>query len=220
LVQSRYFDGLSVNRVQDNFVVQWGDADGKRSLGAAAQSVAPEFQRAWSDELPFVKLPDADGFASEVGFVEGLPVAGNRAEGKIWPAHCYASLGVGRDNAADSGNGAELYVVIGHAPRQLDRNITIAGRVVHGMPLLSSLPRGTGALGFYTEASQRIPIRSMRVAADVPRAERSAVRALRTDSPTFTRLIEARRNRRDDWYLAPAGHIDLCNVPLPIRLTP
>jgi peptidylprolyl isomerase len=217
LVRGGYFDGLSINRVQDNFVTQWGDADGKRSLGDALPRIAPEFERDWTAEVAFTPLPDGDVFAPEVGFVEGFPVAGDRAAGRIWMAHCYGALGVGRDNAADSGNGSELYAVIGHAPRQLDRNITVAGRVVMGMELLAALPRGTQPMGFYGTPAERVTIRRARFGDALPPGERVELEALRTDSASFTALVESRRNRRDDWYLRPAGKIDLCSVPLPVR---
>jgi peptidylprolyl isomerase len=126
-------------------------------------------------------------------------------------------VGAGRDVAADSSNGTELYVVTGQSPRQLDRNITTVGRVVQGIELLSVLPRGTGPLGFYEQAGQRVPIKAIRLASEVPEAERTALQVLRTDTPLFDELVEARRNRRDDFYKRPAGHIDLCNVPLPVR---
>jgi len=129
-------------------------------------------------------------------------------------------VGAGRDVASDSGNGSELYVVIGHAPRHLDRNIALVGRVVQGMEWLSALPRGTGALGFYEKPEQRLAIRSVRLASDVPEAERSNLQVLRTDTPTFTALVESRRNRSDEWYKRPAGHIELCNVPIPVRTAP
>ena len=93
-----------------------------------------------------------------------------RRKNEAWLTHCYGSVGVGRDVDSDSGGGTELYAVIGNAPRHLDRNITLVGRVVQGMELLSVLPRGTGALGFYEKAEQRVPIKSIRVAADVPAA--------------------------------------------------
>lgn len=217
LVRAGYFDGLSINRVQDNFVVQWGDPDTKKPLGAAAARIEPEFQRPWTQDLPFTALPDTDGYSPERGFSNGLPVAGDRAAGVIWPAHCYATLGVGRDIGADTGNGAELYVVIGQAPRQLERNITAAGRVLQGMEYLAALPRGTEAMGFYAEPAQRVVIRAMRIAADLPPDERVDLEVLRTDTPTFEALIEARRNRREDFYLRPAGYVDLCNVPIPVR---
>ncbi len=134
-------------------------------------------------------------------------------------AHCYGTLAVGRDEPADSGNAGELYVVIGHAPRQLDRNATVLGRVLQGIEWLSSLPRGGAVLGFYARESERVPIRSLRFADQLPPAERVPLEVLRTESTTFSRLVEARRNRRDGWYVQPAGHIDLCSVPLPVRST-
>jgi peptidylprolyl isomerase len=152
-----------------------------------------------------------------VGFSGGFPAARDPGAGQAWLAHCYGMVGAGRGNEADSGNGSELYVVTGHAPRQLDRNIALVGRVVQGMELLSVLPRGAGPMGFYEQPSQHVPIMSVRVAADLPEAERVPLEVLRTDTATFAALVEARRNRRDDWYKVPAGYIDLCNVPLPAR---
>ena len=220
LVREGYFDGLSIIRSQDNFVVQWGDPDGKRSLGKASPTVPPEFTVPWTPALPFTRLPDVDGYAPQVGFSLGFPAAGDPKTQRAWLAHCYGMVGAGRGNETDSGNGAELYVVIGNAPRQLDRNIALVGRVVQGMELLSTLPRGTGPLGFYENPQQYVPIRSVRLAADVPAAERARLEVMRTDTPTFAALVESRRNRRDDWYKVPAGHIELCNVPIPVRPQP
>lgn len=222
LAHEHYFDGLAILRVQDNFVTQWGDpnADDKdkiRALGTASKTLAPEFERSIAKNLPFTRLPDGDVYAPEVGFTNGMPAARDAKAGKTWLAHCYGMVGVGRDNAVDSGSGAELYVVTGQAPRQLDRNIAVVGRVVQGMEWLSALPRGTGALGFYEKPEQRIGIKAMRLAADVPAAERTPLEIMRTDTPTFAALVESRRNRRDDWYKVPAGKIDLCNVPIPVR---
>ena len=220
LAHEHYWDGLSINRSQDNFVVQWGDPaedDAKRkSLGSAKAHLPAEFTRA-SAGVPFVRLPDRDGWAPQVGFSDGFPAARDPATGRIWLAHCYGTVGAGRDMAADSSNGTELYVVDGQSPRQLDRNITVVGRVLQGMELLSVLPRGTGPLGMYEKAEQRVPIQSIALGSDVPAAQRIPLQVLRTDTPLFTALVEARRNRRDDWYKVPAGHIDLCNVPLPVR---
>lgn len=127
-------------------------------------------------------------------------------------------VGAGRDTAPDSGGGTELYAVIGHAPRHLDRNVTLLGRVVQGMELLAALPRGPGPMGFYDKPEQRVPIRAIRLAADVPMAERSELEVLRTDTARFQDLIESRRNRREAWFHSPAGRIEVNNVPIPIRL--
>ncbi|MFO1406788.1 MAG: peptidylprolyl isomerase [Steroidobacteraceae bacterium] len=220
LARGGYFDGLSVIRSQDDFVVQWGDPDGKRPFGDARATLPPEFTVPITPALPFTVLPDVDGYAPQVGFSNGFPAARDPKSGQAWLAHCYAMMGAGRGNEVDSGNGAELYVVIGHAPRQLDRNIALVGRVVQGMELLSTLPRGTGPLGFYEQPSQYVPIISVRLAADVAPGGRERLEVMRTDTATFAALVESRRNRQDEWYKVPAGHIDLCNVPIPVRRQP
>jgi len=227
LAHEHYWDGLAILRVQDNFVTQWGDPQAeadhpthKKSIGTARATIAPEFERDFDASLPFTTLPDRDVYAPQVGFSNGFPAARDPKSGKTWLAHCYGMVGAGRDNAPDSGPGTELYVVIGQAPRQLDRNIALVGRVVKGMELLSSLPRGGGAMGFYGKPSQDTPILRVRLASDVPPAQRMHLEVLSTDTPTFTALVESRRNRSDAWYHYKAGRIDLCNVPMPVREIP
>ncbi|NJD32365.1 MAG: peptidylprolyl isomerase [Gammaproteobacteria bacterium] len=220
LAREGYYNGLPIIRSQDNYVVQWGDPDGKRDLGKARPRLPPEFTIPWTPTMPFTRLPDVDGYAPEVGFSNGFPVGRDPKTKQAWLAHCYGMVGVGRGNEIDSGNGAELYVVIGNAPRHLDRNIAVVGRVVQGMEWLSTLPRGTGPHGFYEKPEQYVPIQSVRLAADVPAAERVRLEVIRTDTPTFAALVETRRNRRDDWYKVPAGYVELCNVPIVVRPAP
>jgi peptidylprolyl isomerase len=165
-------------------------------------------------------LPDGDVYAPEVGFSAGLPVARSAPLHKVWLAHCYGMVGVGRDLDLESGSGAEMYVVIGHAPRHLDRNVALVGRVLKGIELLSSLPRGGAAMGFYDKNEKPVPVKSIRVAADVPSADRSNLEVIRTDTPTFAALVESRRNRPEDFFKTPAGRIDLCNVPIAVRERP
>ncbi len=216
LARAHWYDGLAINRVQDNFVVQWGDPlNGKPNVGE--RRLPSEFTRPGA-ALSFTRLKDPDTFAPEVGFSNGFPVARNA--GEAWLVHCYGMVGVGRDTDPSTAIGTELYAVIGQAPRQLDRNIALVGRVVWGMEQLSSLPRGSGDLGFYEQPEQHVPITTVRLAAEVPAAERSNLEVMRTDTPTFERLVEIRRNRKDAWYKVPAGRIDVCNVPLPVREKP
>ncbi len=217
LARAHYFDGLPILRVQDNYVVQWGDPENRHPLPAGIGKVAPEFDSSLAPDMPFTRLPDGDVYAPEVGFTDGFPTARARALRRTWLAHCYGMVGVGRDLDVQSGSGAELYVVIGHAPRHLDRNVALVGRVVKGIELLSALPRGSGDMGFYTKTESPLPIKSIRVAADLPQAQRSHLEVMRTDSAAFIALIESRRNRPEDFFKVPAGRIDLCNVPLPVR---
>ena len=223
LAKEGFWDGLSIYRSQDNFVVQFGDPDAGDDnavpTGAAKVKLPAEFARE-AEGLAFTKLPDADGWAPEVGFVEGFPAARDPVNGQAWLTYCYGTLGAGRGGAPDSSNGTELYVVIGQSPRQLDRNITTVGRVVKGMELLSVISRGPDPMGFYEKPEQRTPIKAIHLASELPESERTPLQLLRTDSQTFAEATEARRNRRDDWYVRPAGHIDLCSVPLPARTPP
>lgn len=221
LAHAGYWDGLAILRVQDNYVVQWGDpqaedAARRRPLGEARAKLPAEFERP-AEGIDFTRLDSRDAYAPEVGFVQGFPAARDPARGTTWLTHCYGLLGAGRDNAADSSNGAELYVVIGHAPRHLDRNITPVGRVLQGMELLSALPRGPGPMGFFAAPAQRIPIRSLRLASEVAPGERTELEVMRTDTPTFARLVQARRERHEEWFIDPVGRIELCNVPIPVR---
>jgi peptidylprolyl isomerase len=216
LAREGYFDGLWIMRAQDNYVVQWGDPDEKKPIHNAQRTLPAEFERPLRD-LPIRKLPDPDTYAPQTGFADDFPVAADPAIGRAWLTHCYGMVGAGRDNDVDSGGGTELYVVIGQAPRHLDRNITLLGRVVQGMELLAVMPRGSGALGFYEHPAERTVIRSVRVAADVPEKERTPLEVLRTDTPTFAAYLEARRNRREEWFKVPAGRIDVCNLAIPSR---
>ena len=224
LVREHYFDGLAIVRVQDNFVTQWDDpaADDEdkahtRSLGHAKAKLPPEYTRAIDPKLEWTPLPDGDVYAPQVGFSEGFPAARDPATGREWLTHCYGAVGVARDIAPDSGNGSALYAIIGQAPRGLDRNLAIAGRVIQGMELLSAMPRGPAPMGFYTDKQQRVPITSIRLAADLPVAERPKIEVLRTDSRTFAKLVDAKRNRHDAFYTLPAGRIDLCSISIPSR---
>ncbi len=219
LVREGYFDGLAIMRSQDNYVVQWGDPDEKnpRSMKNGVRSLEEEFTTAMRKELEFTPMPDNDGYARQIGYANGMPAAQDPKTGRAWLAHCYGMVGAGRDVASNSGSGAEIYVVNGHAPRHLDRNVTLLGRVLQGMPLLSSLPRGTGPLGFYEKPEQNIPIKSIKVAADVPTEERVNLEVVKSNSLTFRAATAALRNRGGDWYKVPAGNLELCNVPLMVR---
>jgi len=221
LVREGYFDGSFVIRSQDNYVVQWArPEDDPRAKAVAAKKVKAEFFRAMDAKLPFTRLAYPDTYAPEVGFSSGFAVARDPAKRRTWLVHCYGSVGVGRDNAEDSGNGSELYAVIGHSPRNLDRNITLVGRVVQGIEILSVMPRGTGAMGFYEKPVELVPISKAKLAADLPAPERLPLEALRTESATFKAVVETRANRREAWFKDPVGRVGVCNVPLPVRLRP
>lgn len=227
LAKAKWWDGTSINRVQDNYVVQWGDATEKKplpsGLGATREAdytVARELAPAGAAATK--AMGPQNTISRWEGFYRGFPVAaeGTPDSAVSWPTHCYASVGVGRNVSPDAGTGAELYAVIGHAPRQLDRNIAVVGRVIAGIEHLASLPRGTEALGFYATAAERVPIASLRLASELPAADRPRFEQMRTEGAAFVDYVRLRANRKDDFYIRPAGWADVCNVPVPVRRVP
>jgi cyclophilin family peptidyl-prolyl cis-trans isomerase len=220
LARSNYWDGATVYRVQDNYVAQWGlnESDKPWPSGVAAKPPA-EYTRALTGLRP-TPLGSPDAYAPAAGFADGWPIAYSPKGGWADLAHCYGSVGVGRDLSPDTGTGGELYSVIGQAPRQLDRNIALVGRVIDGIDRLSSLPRGTGDLGFYKDKAQYVPIARIRLASDMPAPERPSYQYMDTASPSFARYLHIRANRHDSFYDHPAGGVDLCNVQVPVRKKP
>ena len=230
LAKAHWWDGLSINRVQDNYVVQWGDAnaDDKVKARALPAGLVTVRESEYESHTKLHSLDEAedcvgivglDVYADCSGLQSGWPTGSAYTdtpfERNSWPIHCYGMVGVGRDLSPNTGSGAELYVVIGHAPRHLDRNIALVGRVIEGIEHLSSLPRGTGGLGFYESADERTPIVSIKPASEVTGLP--AYEYLSTESASFARYADARANRRDAFFILPARSVDICNVPVPVR---
>jgi peptidylprolyl isomerase len=215
-----WWNGSSVYRVQDNYVAQWGNNEAKVPYPAGVLAKPPaEYSRPLAG-LSVRPLGYPDSYAPRAGHSGGWPVGYDPKAGRAWLPHCYGFVGVGRDLAPDTGSGGELYAVIGHAPRHLDLNIALIGRVIEGMPLLSARPRGTGNLGFYEDPKQNVGIARARLAADMSPAERPRYQVMRTDSPSFGLYVKGRANRGGSFFNRPAGGVDLCNAPVPVRKAP
>ena len=214
LARAHWWDGAAIYRVQDNYVVQWGHNDDRKLSAGIVVRPPAEYVRPLAG-LPVTRFAYRDSYAPRAGYASGWPVAIDGRTASL--THCYAYVGVGRDLAPDTGTGGELYAVIGHAPRQLDRNIAVVGRVIAGIEAMSSLPRGTDALGFYKERSSDVPIASTRLASDLPPADRPDFEVMDTASASFAAYLAKRANRRDDFYRRAAGGVDLCNAPVPVR---
>ena len=218
LVAEKYFNGTAVIRSQDNYVAQWGDTfdvDGNdanaspKSLGNAKKNIDVEFFEA-TGSIPFNVINSRDAYADQVGFTLGMPTASDGE--KAWLSHCYGMVGVSRGQEIDSGNGSGLYAITGHAPRHLDLNVTLVGKVWIGMHHLSSLPRGKGPLGFYTDESKYVPIASVDFL-----SEKRSIKVMRTDTPEFKRFVELRTYRNEPWFIEPTGKIELCNIWVPVK---
>jgi cyclophilin family peptidyl-prolyl cis-trans isomerase len=228
LAKQKYWNGLAVVRVQDNYVVQWADPNAekpelKRKFLGSEVVLPAELDVELKQATAFHKMPDKDTYGVDTGFTNGMAAGRDLKLKRMWLLHCYGAVGVGRDTAPESGDGTELYAVIGHAPRHLDRNVTVVGRILQGAEFLSSLPRGHGALGFYdvegksAKKEKPVAIKAIRLGSEVPEKERVNLEVLRTDTKLFDQLIQAKRNRAEEWFHFQAGHIDACNFMIPVR---
>lgn len=217
LAEARWWDGTSVYRVQDNYVTQWGGGDDKTALPPGVVENPPaEYEWPGFDAVTGFSFARPDSYAAKTGVsADGWPLATYGRTSSL--THCYSMVGVARDLAPSTGSGAELYTVIGHAPRPLDRNIAIVGRVIEGMQWLSSLPRGTAQLGVYAKDQTPTPILSVRLASQLPEAERPRFQYRATDNPRFAAWIKARENRDGPFFTVPAGGVDLCNALPAVR---
>ena len=211
-----YWQGAAVYRVQDNYVAQWGIGEVKRAYPAGVVERPPHEYWRSARGLAVTPLGYRDSYAARAGYADGWPVA-VRADGSANLTHCYGYVGVARDLAPDTGSGGELYAIIGHAPRQLDRNIAVVGRVISGIELLSSLPRGSEKMGFYKEGSVAKPITAVAMASALAPDKRPRFEYLSDRSAAFRRYLKLRANRDDDFYHVAAGGVDLCNAPVPVR---
>ncbi|MEO7278024.1 MAG: peptidylprolyl isomerase [Sphingomicrobium sp.] len=217
LARGGYWDGASVYRLQDNYVAQWGLNESDRPWPAGVVAKPPAEYTRPLKALRIKPLGYPDAYAPAAGFADGWQIAYSPKAGWANLAHCYGSVGVGRDLSPDTGTGGELYAVIGQGPRALDRNIALIGRVIEGIDRFSSLPRGPAPMGFYADRKQDFPIQSIRLASDMPLAERPLFEVMDTNSATFARLLHLKANRKDDFFVRPAGGIDLCSATVPVR---
>ncbi len=213
LVLDRFYDGLSFYRVIDGFVAQGGDGS---DLGALSDipELEAEFDIDWNKEFEFTAVQKPDSFADETGFIDAFPVARNLKDGKAWLSHCPGMIAMARGEDTDTSR-TDFYIVIGQAPRYLDRNMNVFGRVIEGMEVVQRIHRGAsdanGIIGVDTERSR---IRSMRLASEAPEDERIKGLVMASNSKPFKAMLEDRRNRKHKFFFnKPPKVLDLCQIP-------
>ena len=228
LIRAHFYDGLSFYRVIDGFVAQGGIGEGTAStkdhpVEATDLKQWPplkaEFDRASAPTPVFTPLGNADLLAPEVGFEDGFPVARDPKDRREWLIHCPGTFAFARDNDPDTAT-TEFYIVIGQAPRRLDRDLTAFGRVLSGMQYLQKLERGDPEVdsGVIGDVSKRDPIIRVRLGADLPAAERPSFQVLRPESQAFADSVEARRHPTSSFYFRkPPPVLDICGVPVQVK---
>jgi peptidylprolyl isomerase len=218
LIRAKFYDGQSFYRVVDGFVAQGGIGEGDDKKTEAWPPLKAEFDAPDPGPAPFVPLRSADLFASEVGHVDGFPVGRAPKDRRQWILHCPGTLAFARDNDPDTA-GTEFYVVIGHAPRRIDRQLTAFGRVLEGMQYLQKLNRGDPAVesGVIQDAAMKDPIVRVQLASEIPEAERPNYQVMAVPSKAYAEYMAKRRNPAPDFYKWVPPHLDICAINIPSR---
>jgi len=231
LLEEQFYRGMSFYRVIDGFVAQGGDEsdiDGNDT----SETLKAEFEIHWplkpkdkeeaEDWLPMSWTPvqKDDMFAPYTGFIDGFPAARDEKKGgKAWLTHCPGTIAMARNDGPNTGR-TDFYIVIGQAPRYLDRNLTVFGRVVWGMDVVQRIKRGpTLKNGIIEGDLDRTWIKRMRLASSLEENEQLDIWMADTNSKGFKNTLKERRNRSNKFfYHKPPKVLDICQVPVPVRL--
>jgi peptidylprolyl isomerase len=216
LVEEGFYRGLSFYRVIDGFVAQGGD-ESDVGIPNTQPTLPAEFELEWNANLPWTGVESGDLFGAATGFIDGFAAAHNGD--RVWLTHCPGVVAMARSNEPDSGS-TDFYIVIGQAPRYLDRNLTIFGRVVHGMDAVQRIRRGpVDANGIIQADSDRSRILDAHLGTASQDEVKSSVFVMDTASAGFESYMQARRNRTDDFFVhRPPRVLDVCQVPVGTRI--
>jgi peptidylprolyl isomerase len=228
LIRAHFYDGLTFYRVIDGFVAQGGI--GEDTAATKDRPKDPEIEKKWPKlkaefevKVPkgqhFAPLGSPDLYAKVLGHVDGFAVGRDPKAGSEWLIQCPGVFAFARDTDPDTAT-TEFYIVIGQAPRRLDRNLTAFGRVVGGMQYLQKLERGDPAVdsGVIADKSKQDVIQRMTLASDLPADQRPSYEVMRTDTKAFAAWKANRRNPAPEFYkLHPAHILDICLSPVPSR---
>ena len=231
LLEEQFYRGTSFYRVIEGFVAQGGDEsdiDGTDN----AKTLKAEFEIDWPlkpkdkkearkrQPMSWTPVQEDDMIAPFTGFIDGFPAARDEEKGgKAWLTHCPGTVALARNDDPDS-SATDFYIVIGQAPRYLDRNLTVFGRVVWGMDVVQRIKRGPALEnGIIEEDLDRTWIKRMRLASSVEQEERLDVWVADTNSSGFRKSLRDRRNRKHKFFHhRPPKVLDVCQVPVPARL--
>lgn len=206
LAREGVYDGLLFHRVVENFVDQTGNPNNKDGGVSKHPDLEPEFIfRLKPGDPHFIvrRTSDAvEGFVGSTPFVGAQDLLdtnplGRRASG----AYCPGVAGMGRQAAVNTAN-SEIFFMR-EASRRLDGDYTVWGRAVKGLDVIRAMAVGE------PPANPDRMIR-VRVAADLPAAERPRVEVLDEAGPAFRAMVDKVR-------AAKGADFTVCDIEIPTR---
>ncbi|NQZ06240.1 MAG: peptidylprolyl isomerase [Algicola sp.] len=221
LIRSGFYDGLTFYRVIDGFVVQGGDPSesDEHKSALAKKTMKAEFERTIDKTASFTLVQTPDLLAQQTGFIDGFAVGRSLTENKEWLITCPGVVNLARSNSPDSGT-TDFAIMIGQAPRHLDRNMSIFGRIIHGQEHLNLIKRGAKKNGgMIDDPAQRSKIIKMTIAADLPKAQQLNIEIENTHTKAFKQKFADRRKRAHGFYKHKGnGALDICYLKTDVRI--
>lgn len=214
LAHNGFFDGLTWHRVIDQFMAQTGDPLGTGDGQSAYPDLKAEFTFRRGPEMGFASVAAPAG--AQLGFIHSLPVQtqpdavmATTADRKVhgWGVYCPGVAGMARDDNPDSAN-SQFFLMRQPYP-SLDKRYSVWGAVVAGLDVVRSLKTGEGDSGLVTDPDRMTRVR---IASDIPEAERPVAQVLDTASPRFRAMVESTRAAR-------GADFSVCDIVLPAQVT-
>lgn len=214
LSRNGFYDNLAWHRVIDWFMAQTGDPLGNGEGQSPYPDLKGEFTFRRDASQPFVPVAAPSG--AQVGFLQSLPIQTQpdaafalTGDGKVhgWGLYCPGVAGMARDEGNDTAN-SQFFLMRQSYPA-LDKRYSVWGMTVAGLDVVRALKVGEGDNGMVGTEPDRMT--RVRVASDLPEAERPSVQVLDTASPRFQALVSETRAAR-------GADFSVCDISLPVQV--